>query len=42
MLIKTKYHDKEILEVLRAKEVDIELDYKVDSEVTKKEREAKI
>ena len=34
--------DKEIMEVLGAKEVDTELDYEVDSEATKKEREANI
>ena len=30
--------DKEIMEVLGAEEVETELDYEVDSEVTKKER----
>ena len=34
--------DKEIMEVLGAEEVETELDYEVDSEETKKEREAKI
>ena len=34
--------DKEIMEVLGAEEVDTELDYEVDSEVTKKERKANI
>ena len=34
--------DKEIMEVLGAEEVETELDYEVDSKVTKKEREAKI
>ena len=34
--------DKEIMEVLGAEEVDTELDYEVDSEATKKEREANI
>ena len=34
--------DKEIMLVLGAEEVETELDYEVDSEVTKKEREAKI
>ena len=34
--------DKEIMEVLGAEEVETELDYEVDSEVTKQEREAKI
>ena len=34
--------DKEIMEVLGAEEVETELYYEVDSEVTKKEREAKI
>ena len=34
--------DKEIMEVLGAEEVETELYYEVDSEVTKKKREAKI
>ena len=34
--------DKEIMEVLGAEEVETQLDYEVDSEVTEKEREAKI